>query len=55
LALGIAFWRFGSPFGIPTPNIGVHLGVWGFIPSHSLAFPRACDVTPGSFSWLATL
>jgi len=20
----------------PTPNMGVHLGVWGFIPSHSL-------------------
>jgi hypothetical protein len=20
----------------PTPNVGVHLGVWGFIPSHSL-------------------
>jgi hypothetical protein len=22
----------------PTPNVGVHLGVWGFIPSHSLDF-----------------
>jgi len=20
----------------PTPNVGVHLGVWGFTPSHSL-------------------
>ncbi len=28
----IALWRFGSPFGTPTPN----MGVWGFIPSHSL-------------------
>jgi len=22
----------------PTPNMGVHLGVWGFTPSHSLHF-----------------
>ncbi len=36
LTLAILLWRFGSPFGIPTPNMGVHLGVWGFIPSHSL-------------------
>jgi hypothetical protein len=21
----------------PTPKMGVHLGVWGFIPSHSFA------------------
>jgi hypothetical protein len=36
LTLAILLWRFGSPFGTPTPNMGVHLGVWGFIPSHSL-------------------
>jgi len=30
----------------PTPKMGVHLGVWRFIPSHSLALPRAWDVTP---------
>jgi hypothetical protein len=23
----------------PIPKVGIHLGVWGFIPSHSLAFP----------------
>ncbi len=33
--------------GTPTPKLGVHLGVWGFIPSHSLALPRAWNVTPG--------
>jgi hypothetical protein len=32
----IALWRFGSLFETPTPNRGVHLGVWGLIPSHSL-------------------
>jgi hypothetical protein len=31
----------------PTPKVGVHLGVWGFIPSHSLALPWAWNVTPG--------
>jgi hypothetical protein len=30
---------------IPTPKVGVHLGVWGFIPSHSLALSRAWNVT----------
>jgi len=23
--------------GTPTPKVGTHLGVWGFIPSHSFA------------------
>jgi hypothetical protein len=29
----------------PTPNMGVHLGVWGFFPSHSFALSGAweCD------------
>ncbi len=31
---------------IPTPKVGAHLGMWGFIPSHSLALPRAWNVTP---------
>jgi hypothetical protein len=55
LTLAILFWRFGSPFGTPIPNMGVHLGVWGFIPSHFLALLGACDVIPGSFSSPATL
>jgi len=25
--------------GTPTPKVGAHLGMWGFISSHSLAFP----------------
>jgi hypothetical protein len=52
---GIAFWRFKSPFGTSTPTMGVHLGMWRFIPSHSFAFPGARDVTHGLPSWLATL
>jgi hypothetical protein len=32
----IVLWRFGSPFGTPSPTMGVHLGMWRFIPSHSL-------------------
>jgi hypothetical protein len=31
----------------PTPKMGAHLVVWGFIPSHFLAFPGAWNVTPG--------
>jgi hypothetical protein len=31
----------------PTPKVGAHLGVHGFIPSHSLTFPRAWNVTSG--------
>jgi hypothetical protein len=35
----------------PTPKVGVPLGVWGFIPSHSLALPGAWNVTLGLSSW----
>ncbi len=41
--------------GTPTPKMGVHLGVWGFIPSHSFALSGAWDLTPGLPSWPATL
>jgi hypothetical protein len=34
---------------------GVHLGVWRFIPSHSLAFMGTWNVTPELPSWPATL
>jgi hypothetical protein len=34
---------------------GVHLGVWRFIPSHSLALLGACEVTPEPSFWPATL
>jgi hypothetical protein len=36
-------------------GMGTHLGVWGFIPSHSPTLPRAWNVTPGLQSWLAPL
>jgi hypothetical protein len=29
-----------------TPNMGVHLGVWGFFPSHSFILPGTWNVTP---------
>jgi hypothetical protein len=38
---------------IPTSKVGAHLGVWGFIPSHSLAFMGAWNVTPGLQTWPA--
>ncbi len=36
LTFAIALWRFESPFLTPIPVMGVRLGVWGSIPSHSL-------------------
>jgi hypothetical protein len=44
-----------TPKGTPTLGIGVPLGVWGFIPSHSLSLPGACNMTPGLPSWPTTL
>jgi hypothetical protein len=41
--------KIREAIGTPTPNMGVHLGVWGFIPSH-FALPGTCDVTPKSFT-----
>jgi hypothetical protein len=35
----------------PTPKMGVHLGVWRFIPSHFLALLIAWIVTPKLPSW----
>ncbi len=39
----------------PTLKMRVPLGVWRFIPSHSLAFLGACGMTPRLPSWPATL
>jgi hypothetical protein len=33
--------------GTPTPKMGILLGVWGSIPSHSLALPGACGMIFG--------
>jgi hypothetical protein len=41
--------------GIPTPKVKVHLGVWGFIPSHSLTLLGVWNVTPKLHSWPAPL
>jgi len=35
----------------PTPKVGTHLGVWGFIPSHSLTLPGTWSVSPRLPSW----
>jgi len=42
--------KFQESTGIPSPNVGVTLGVWGFTPSYSLALltlSGVCDVTLG--------
>jgi hypothetical protein len=39
----------------PISKMGVHFGVWEFIPSHSLTFPGAWNVTLGLHFWLAPL
>jgi hypothetical protein len=39
--------KFRESTGTPSPKVGVALGVWGFTPSHFLALPGVCDVTPG--------
>jgi hypothetical protein len=55
------FWPLQSPsknlesIGIPTPKMGAHLGIWGFILSHSPIFSRTWNVTPGLHSWPTAL
>ncbi len=39
----------------PTPKVGVHLGVEGFIPSHFPTFPKAWNFPLGFHSWPALL
>jgi hypothetical protein len=39
----------------PTPKVGVHLGVWRFIPLHTPTFSGAWDVILRIPSWPATL
>ncbi len=45
------FLKFWEYIGTPTPKVEAHLGVWGFIPSHFLTFPRAWNVTIRLHSW----
>jgi hypothetical protein len=57
--MGYDPWNFSmklqESIETPTPKMGTHLGVWGFVPSHSPALPRAWDVTPRLPSWHALL
>jgi len=39
--------------GTPIPKVGAHLGVWGFIPSHSPTLLGTWNVTPRLHSWPA--
>ncbi len=47
----ISFWIFRSP----THKVGVHLRVWGFIPSHSPTLSGAWNVTLRLHTWPAPL
>jgi hypothetical protein len=49
------FLNIRESIGTPIPKVGVPLGVWGPIPSHFLALPRACGMTLGPPFWPATL
>jgi hypothetical protein len=45
--------KIWESMGSPTPKVGVHLGVWGFIPSHSPTLLEAWNVILGLHSWPA--
>jgi len=38
--------KIWESIGTPTPKVRAHLGVWGFIPSHSLTLLRIWNVIP---------
>jgi hypothetical protein len=46
--------KIRESIGTQTHKMGVHLRVWGFIPSHSFALPGAWDVIPRLPYWPAT-
>jgi hypothetical protein len=47
--------KIQDSIGTPTPKVGVHLGVWGFILSHFPTFSGAWNVTSGLHTWPAPL
>jgi hypothetical protein len=53
--MSFELWNFPlkiwESIGTPTPKMKTHLGVWGFIPSHSPTFLGAWNVTPRLHSW----
>jgi hypothetical protein len=55
LYITCACYFFQTYIGTLTPKVGVHLGMWGFIPSHSLTLLGAWDMTPEIPFWPAPL
>jgi hypothetical protein len=57
--MGFDPWNFSlkvwESIGTPTPQMGAHLGMWGFNPSHFLTLPGAQDATLWLPSWLTPL
>jgi len=51
----IRFLKIRESIGTPTPKMGVHVGVWRFIPSHFFALAGTWNVTFGFPFWLAPL
>jgi hypothetical protein len=47
--------KIQESIGTSTPKMGVHLGMWRFIPSHFFALPGTWNVTLGLPSWPVTL
>jgi hypothetical protein len=47
--------KIWESIGTPTPKVGIHLGVWGFIPSHSFAFTGVWKCDSWVHSWPAPL
>jgi len=47
------FLKIWESIKTPIPKVGAHLGVWGFIPSHSFALPRTWNATHGLHTWPA--
>jgi hypothetical protein len=47
--------KIWKSFGTPTPNMGVPLEVWGFMPSHSLHSQEHVKWLSGVPSWPTTL
>jgi hypothetical protein len=47
--------KIWKSIGTPTPKVGVHLGMWGFISSHFPTLPGAWNATPRFHSWPAPL
>jgi hypothetical protein len=47
--------KIWKSIGTPTPKVGAHLRIWGFISSHSPVLLQVWNVTFGLHSWPAPL